>query len=111
MVLGTNGPSDYKLTNATYHPGILRHPAPSGNKRKHSPQKPVKILTELVQVAAPGETVVDAFIGSGSTGVTCIERGRKFIGVERTQPTSASPANESAKRLQPSPPKRMTIRD
>ncbi len=83
VVWGTNGPREFSTVDATYHPGILRHPAPTGPKRKHSTQKPVEILTELVQVAADGETVLDAFMGSGSTGVACVQTGRKFIGIEK----------------------------
>ena len=59
------------------------HPAPSGNRRKPATQKPVEILTELVQVTAPGETVLDSFMGSGSTGVACVQSGRKFIDIEK----------------------------
>lgn len=31
---------------------------------------------------SPGETVLDPFMGSGSTGVACVQTGRKFIGCE-----------------------------
>jgi site-specific DNA-methyltransferase (adenine-specific) len=30
----------------------------------------------------PGETVLDPFMGSGTTGVVCAKKGRKFIGIE-----------------------------
>ncbi len=32
--------------------------------------------------ALPGETVLDPFMGSGTTGVACVKLGRKFIGIE-----------------------------
>lgn len=55
-----------------------------GDDRHHQTQKPVEILKPLIQVATgEGETVLDAFCGSGSTGVACMELGRKFIGIER----------------------------
>lgn len=31
----------------------------------------------------PGDTVLDCFMGSGSTGVACIHEGRDFIGIEK----------------------------
>jgi DNA modification methylase len=37
---------------------------------------------EFVLGKAPGRTVLDPFMGSGTTGVACIKLGRKFIGVE-----------------------------
>jgi DNA modification methylase len=52
--------------------------------REHPTQKPVKLLRELVRVAAPkGGLVVDPFCGSGSTGVACVLEDINFIGFER----------------------------
>ncbi len=34
------------------------------------------------RVSLPGETVLDCFMGSSSTGVACLKLGRKFIGIE-----------------------------
>jgi len=33
----------------------------------------------------PGKIVLDSFMGSGTTGVACVELGRKFIGIEMEQ--------------------------
>jgi site-specific DNA-methyltransferase (adenine-specific) len=52
--------------------------------REHQTQKPVSLLSQLIEVAAAQHaTVLDPFMGSGSTGVACVETGRKFIGIER----------------------------
>jgi site-specific DNA-methyltransferase (adenine-specific) len=49
----------------------------------HPTQKPVTLITTYVQDATePGMTVLDPFMGSGTTGVACVQTGRKFIGIE-----------------------------
>lgn len=53
------------------------------NGNEHPTQKPVTLLSELVAAFSdPGETVLDPFMGSGTTGVACVGLGRRFIGVE-----------------------------
>ena len=49
----------------------------------HPTQKPVALLEYLVKTYTnEGATVMDNCMGSGSTGVACINTGRKFIGIE-----------------------------
>ncbi len=49
----------------------------------HPTQKPIKLLEDLIQTFSnPGDTVLDFTMGSGSTGVACVNTGRKFIGIE-----------------------------
>lgn len=49
----------------------------------HPTQKPVALLEYLVKTYTnEGDTVLDNCMGSGSTGVACINTGRKFIGIE-----------------------------
>lgn len=49
----------------------------------HPTQKPVTLLEYLIKTYTDaGETVLDNCMGSGSTGVACINTGRKFIGIE-----------------------------
>jgi DNA modification methylase len=51
--------------------------------RYHPMQKPVPLMCYLIEkLTQPGDTVVDPFMGSGTTGVACIQTGRKFIGIE-----------------------------
>lgn len=53
---------------------------------EHPTQKPVKLMQwTLAQVGNP-QCVLDPFMGSGTTGVACVNLGRTFIGIER-EPT------------------------
>ncbi len=49
----------------------------------HPTQKPMKLMNELIGLFSnPGQSVLDPFMGSGTTGVACVNLGRKFIGIE-----------------------------
>lgn len=53
------------------------------SKRMHPTQKPVALLEYLIKTYThEGETVLDNCMGSGSTGVACVNTGRNFIGIE-----------------------------
>lgn len=50
----------------------------------HPTQKPVALMEYLIRTYTnPGDTVLDFTMGSGTTGVACVNTGRRFIGVER----------------------------
>lgn len=53
-----------------------------GNK-KHPTEKPVKLMKYYIKNSSNvGDTVLDMFMGAGSTGVAAKELGRNFIGIE-----------------------------
>ena len=55
----------------------------SGKKQLHQNQKPVDLLKQcILKHSDENDIIFDGFMGSGSTGVACIETNRKFIGVE-----------------------------
>lgn len=59
--------------------------ASNGERRfgKHPTQKPVKLMEFFVNVLSnENDTILDPFMGSGSTGVAAIKNDRNFIGVE-----------------------------
>lgn len=50
----------------------------------HPTQKPVPLMEYLIKTYThPGDTVLDNCMGSGTTGVACVNSGRRFIGIER----------------------------
>lgn len=54
-----------------------------GNNSFHPTQKPVELMRQLIEIYSnEGDVVLDAFMGSGSTGIACIQTDRKFIGIE-----------------------------
>ena len=56
---------------------------PRDGKKLHPTQKPVALLEYLIKTYTnEGETVLDNCMGSGSTGVACINTNRNFIGYE-----------------------------
>lgn len=49
----------------------------------HPSQKPIEVMVWCVgMVPAEAHTILDPFMGSGTTGVACVKLGRKFIGIE-----------------------------
>ena len=52
-------------------------------KLVHPNEKPVQLLEFLIQkTTLKNATVLDCFMGSGSTGVACVNTNRNFIGME-----------------------------
>jgi len=51
-------------------------------QRVHPTQKPVSIMEWSLRFTPKAQTILDPFMGSGTTGVACMNLGRKFIGIE-----------------------------
>jgi len=67
-----------KIENIIRH---IRKIIPSA--QQHPTVKPVKLITHFLRLhTKEGDTVLDPFMGSGTTGVACVQTGRKFIGIE-----------------------------
>ena len=66
-----------------YPNNVLNIDIMAKNKRIHPTQKPVELMEYLIKTYTnENETVLDFTMGSGSTGVACINTNRKFIGIE-----------------------------
>lgn len=59
---------------------------PNDEKNLHPTQKPVALLEYLIRTYTnAGMTVLDNCMGSGSTGVACLNTGRNFVGIEKDE--------------------------
>jgi len=84
-------PKDWSEYDATlkYPSTVIEIPAVSNNSKekvKHPTQKPVALMEYLIKTYTnEGETVLDFTMGSGTTGVACVNTSRNFIGIELDQ--------------------------
>ena len=72
-----------KLGNLKHPKSILNFQAIHTSKRKHTSEKPTDLLEYLIKTyTKENDTVLDFTMGSGSTGVSCKNTNRDFIGIE-----------------------------
>ena len=65
-----------------HHPIVINRGG--NNPRNHTTEKPVELMRDLIRLFSnPGDTILDAYAGSFTTGVACVIEGRNFIGIER----------------------------
>jgi len=75
--------SNDDLSGMKYPKSILYYPKHSSSNKFHPTQKPVALLEYLIKTyTLESETVLDNTMGSGSTGVACVNTNRDFIGIE-----------------------------
>jgi site-specific DNA-methyltransferase (adenine-specific) len=75
-------------TNRDMNARMISHSISATNAERvgHPTQKPVRVMRwcmDAVQVQTDA-TVMDPFMGSGTTGVACVQTGRRFIGIEKS---------------------------
>lgn len=69
-----------------YPRSILAFSTDSQRSSLHPTQKPVALLEYLIKTYTnEGMTILDNTMGSGSTGVACVNTNRKFIGIEKDE--------------------------
>lgn len=104
MLVTWNKPNPTPLSNGNYLPDTeyIIHSFPSGGLhgeysdrarwivypaqqgKSHPNEKPLPVIIKCVKCASEqGETILDPFLGSGTTAIACIRTGRKCIGIEK----------------------------
>ena len=79
-------PFEYVDTGWRYPTQIWKYKRDILTSNLHPTQKPVLLLEDLIKTFSnEGDTVLDNCMGSGSTGVACINTNRKFIGIENDE--------------------------
>ncbi len=81
-VTGADANDCYRQKVTNYPRGIVKFAQESQNF--HPTQKPVALMEYLIKTYTnPGDTVLDNCMGSGTTGVACVNTCRNFIGIEK----------------------------
>jgi site-specific DNA-methyltransferase (adenine-specific) len=82
------GPNNKLISNSEYSQKFTNYPKEIIEfdieyDTIHETQKPVKLIEHLIKTYSnEGDTVLDNTMGSGTTGIGCINTNRKFIGIE-----------------------------
>ena len=72
--------------NKKFPSSILKFEKPHPSVTVHPTQKPVELLVWLIKTYTnEGDLVLDNTMGSGSTGLACMETNRRFIGIEQNE--------------------------
>jgi site-specific DNA-methyltransferase (adenine-specific) len=76
----------YDFNVDSLHKGNFNYPLTKQSEKKngkHPNQKPLNLMEDLITIlSSKGQTILDPFMGSGSTGVACVNTNRNFIGIE-----------------------------
>ena len=66
--------------DSSFYTKIQSYPQPKG---EHETIKPIELLTKYILLSSKeNDIILDCFMGSGSTGIACINTNRRFIGIE-----------------------------
>ncbi|WP_269633157.1 DNA-methyltransferase [Pelomonas sp. BJYL3] len=82
VVWGSNGPLPAAEHGGPW-PGLVRERV-NHRTKLHMTGKPVELMERLVACADPGGVILDPFMGSASTGVAALKKGRQFVGIEKS---------------------------
>lgn len=77
----TNWPKAVRRLQWRWH-GMIRQ---GNEERFHPTQKPLQVMSWVIGLCPKSDTILDPFAGSGTTGVAALQRGKRFIGIEREE--------------------------
>lgn len=80
----TNIKGSVRIFRHTWN-GMIRDGEERGQKRVHPTQKPIALMRWCIDKAGNPQSIIDPFMGSGTTGSAAVGMGRKFIGIERDE--------------------------
>lgn len=84
--------SDYEWNGGGATPNVYWSPIEPGAEDRHPTQKPVSAMRWILSlVTKSGATVLDPFLGSGTTGVAALAEGCRFVGIEREPSEPGAP--------------------
>jgi site-specific DNA-methyltransferase (adenine-specific)/modification methylase len=72
-------------TSRDMNAAILKHSIAATNAERvgHPTQKPLRVMLWTLSFFPEAQSILDPFMGSGTTGVACVRTGRRFIGIEK----------------------------
>lgn len=83
LIIAARNKGHKVIEDGILRPDIIKCKATPSKNRRHPVEKPVELLRWLIaSITNPGDTVLDLFMGGGSTGEAALRSGRNFIGVE-----------------------------
>jgi DNA modification methylase len=73
-------------SNTTYTKNIISTSVNSKMPKNHKAVMKPEVSDHIIEkFTKPGDSVIDCFMGTGTTGVSCVKLGRKFTGIEKSE--------------------------
>ncbi|MCK4792362.1 MAG: site-specific DNA-methyltransferase [Desulfobacteraceae bacterium] len=81
ILYATNGP--HASDGEKSPQNVISRTTLLGDQKEHIAEKPIEVVQWACSVVRKKGTVLDPFLGSGTTAIACYNTGRKFIGIEK----------------------------